>query len=44
MHRFFFGHRLTETNSPIYSHMVRWNNSKHIKTHFSDQVREVQEP
>lgn len=43
MHRFFFGHRLTETASPIYSHMVRWNNSKHIKTHFSDALRQNQQ-
>ena len=42
MHRFFYGHRLTETASPIYSHMVRWNNSKHIKTHFNEQFREFQ--
>jgi asparagine synthase (glutamine-hydrolysing) len=42
MHRFFYGHRLLETASPIYSHMVRWNNSKHIKTHFSDRMKEFQ--
>ncbi|MCP4309775.1 MAG: asparagine synthase (glutamine-hydrolyzing) [Bacteroidetes bacterium] len=42
MHRFFFGHRLTETDSPVYSHMVRWNNSKHIRTHFSEQLRDSQ--
>ena len=44
MHRFFFGHRLTETDSPIYSHLVRWNNSKHIKSHFGEWIREQQEP
>ncbi len=43
MHRFFFGHRLTETDSPAYSHLVRWNNSKHIKTHFGEWIREQQE-
>lgn len=42
MHRFFFGHKLTETASPIYSHLVRWNNSKHIKSHFSDGLKGVQ--
>ncbi len=39
MLRFFFGHRLTETDSLIYSHLVRWNNSNHIKTHFSDYIK-----
>jgi len=34
--RFFFGHRLTDTDSPIYSHLIRWNNSKHIREHFLD--------
>ncbi|MFH0756046.1 MAG: asparagine synthase (glutamine-hydrolyzing) [Bacteroidota bacterium] len=38
MHRFFYGHRLTETGSPVYSHLVRWNNSKHIKSHFTGLV------
>jgi asparagine synthase (glutamine-hydrolysing) len=38
MHRFFFGHRLTETSSPVYSHLVRWNNSRHIRSHFSNEV------
>jgi len=44
MHRFFYGHRLTETNSPVYSHLVRWNNSRHIKSHFGEWIREQQEP
>ena len=39
MHRLFFGHRLEDTGSPIYSHLVRWNNSKHIKAFFSDDLR-----
>ncbi len=34
--RFFFGYRLTDTDSPAYSHLVRWNNSTHIREHFSD--------
>jgi len=42
MHRFFFGHRLTETASPIYSHMVRWNNSKHLRSHFNDGIVDSQ--
>jgi len=34
MLKMFFGHRLNDTDSPVYSHLVRWNNSKHIKEHF----------
>ncbi|PID91172.1 MAG: asparagine synthase (glutamine-hydrolyzing) [Bacteroidetes bacterium] len=37
--KFFFGHGLTELDNPVYSHMIRWNNSKHIKEHFSEQLR-----
>ncbi len=33
--RFFFGYRLSDTGSPVYSHLVRWNNSQHVKEHFS---------
>jgi asparagine synthase (glutamine-hydrolysing) len=31
----FFGYRLQDTDSPVYSHLIRWNNSKHIKEHLS---------
>lgn len=30
MLKFFFGYRLTDTYSPIYSHLLRWNNSSKI--------------
>ncbi len=33
MHRMFFGHRLSDTASPVYSHLVRWNNSSHVRNH-----------
>jgi len=33
MLKMFFGHRLQDTSSPVYSHLVRWNNSSHIKEH-----------
>jgi len=33
--KFFFGYRLSETDSPVYSHLIRWNNSRHIREHFS---------
>ena len=34
MMKTFFGYRLNDTDSPVYSHLVRWNNSKHIREHF----------
>ncbi len=33
----FFGYRLNDTDSPVYSHLIRWNNSKHIKEHLSKE-------
>jgi len=33
MLKMFFGYRLEDSDSPLYSHLVRWNNSKHIKEH-----------
>jgi len=41
MHRLFFGHRLEETSSPVYSHLVRWNNSKHVKAFFGEDLKGV---
>jgi len=38
MLRFFFGFKLDETESPIYSHLLRWNNGNHIKKYFSDEL------
>lgn len=40
--KFFFGYKLTETDSPIYSHMLRWNNGNQIKKYFSkDLINEL---
>lgn len=33
--KIFFGYKLTETNSPYYSHLLRWNNTSRIKNYFS---------
>lgn len=33
--KFFYGYRMNETNSPYYSHLLRWNNASHIKKYFS---------
>jgi len=38
MHRLFFGYRLKDTDSPVYSHLVRWNNSRHIREHFREDL------
>lgn len=32
--KMFFGFRLGDTGDPFYSHLLRWNNSNHIKKHF----------
>jgi len=33
----FFGYRLQDSDSPVYSHLIRWNNSKHIKEHLKKE-------
>ena len=33
--KFFFGYRLTDTGSPIYSHQIRWHNSQQVKKYFT---------
>jgi asparagine synthase (glutamine-hydrolysing) len=35
----FFGYKLEDTGNPLYSHLLRWNNSNHIKKHFSDSIK-----
>jgi asparagine synthase (glutamine-hydrolysing) len=35
----FFGYKLEDTGNPLYSHLLRWNNSNHIKKHFSDNIK-----
>ncbi len=39
MLKFFFGYKLTETDLPFYSHIVRWNNTSKILSHFSDEMK-----
>jgi asparagine synthase (glutamine-hydrolysing) len=36
--KMFFGYKLTETNDPIYSHLLRWHNTARIKTYFSEDI------
>ena len=35
----FFGYKLEDIKNPFYSHLLRWNNSHHIKNHFSENVK-----
>ncbi len=37
--KMFFGYKLEDTGNPLYSHLLRWNNSNHIKKHFSDNLK-----
>ncbi len=41
--KMFFGYKLGDTENPFYSHLLRWNNSNHIKKHFSPDLKEVLE-
>ena len=37
--KMFFGYKLEDTANPLYSHLLRWNNSNHIKKHFSERIK-----
>jgi asparagine synthase (glutamine-hydrolysing) len=39
--KMFFGYRLNDTENPFYSHLLRWNNSNHIKKHLSSQLKNI---
>jgi len=36
----FYGFKLEDINNPFYSHLLRWNNSNHIKKHFSESAKQ----
>ncbi len=38
--KMFFGYKLDDTDNPFYSHLLRWNNSNHIKKHFSSSLKD----
>lgn len=40
MLKFFFGYKLDDVDNPFYSHLLRWNNSAHIRKHFSTGIAE----
>jgi asparagine synthase (glutamine-hydrolysing) len=37
--KMFYGYKLEDIKNPFYSHLLRWNNSNHIKKHFSEQIK-----
>lgn len=37
--KMFFGYKLGETSSPLYSHLLRWNNSARIRNYFSHIIK-----
>lgn len=40
MLRMFYGYKLEDIDNPFYSHLPRWNNSNHIKKHFSENIKQ----
>ncbi|WP_158848228.1 asparagine synthase (glutamine-hydrolyzing) [Algibacter sp. L1A34] len=39
--KMFFGYKLNETESPIYSHVLRWNNTSRINNYLSKDYKEI---
>ncbi len=37
--KMFFGYKLNETDSPVYSHLLRWKNSSNIKNHLNKRIK-----
>ncbi|NLA49990.1 MAG: asparagine synthase (glutamine-hydrolyzing) [Bacteroidales bacterium] len=37
--KMFFGYKLNDIDNPFYSHLLRWNNSNHIKKHLSAALK-----
>ncbi len=38
--KMFYGYKLEDIENPFYSHLLRWNNSNHIKKHFTDHIKD----
>lgn len=36
--KMFYGYKLEDVDNPFYSHLLRFNNSNHIKKHFSNEL------
>ena len=39
--KMFFGYKLNEINSPVYSHLLRWKNTSRINNYLSKDYKEV---
>ncbi|NEU10011.1 asparagine synthase (glutamine-hydrolyzing) [Flavihumibacter sp. R14] len=39
--KMFYGYKLNETASPVYSHLLRWNNTSRIKNYFSEDLKQA---
>ena len=39
--KMFFGFKLSETDDPLYSHLLRWHNTSRIQNYFSDNLKSV---
>jgi asparagine synthase (glutamine-hydrolysing) len=39
MLKFFFGYKLQETTSPVYSHLLRWNNTSRLHSYLSQEIQ-----
>lgn len=39
--KMFFGYKLTETYNPLYSHLLRWNNTGRIKSFLTDDFASI---
>lgn len=39
MLKFFFGYQLEQTDSPFYSHILRWKNTSNLQNFFSDDLK-----
>jgi len=39
MLKFFFGYKLNETESPVYSHLLRWHNAAKISSYLSPELQ-----
>ena len=39
--RMFFGYQLSKTDSPAYSHLLRWKNSSNILNHLNPEIKDL---
>lgn len=39
--KLFYGYKLEETNSPVFSHLLRWNNTSRIKNYLSGEMKDA---